>query len=102
MKAAETMRSTMAIDRRSAPTRALPLRAEARQDLGRLFDELAPRLLAFVERVTSGDNVEDIVQEVFLTAHRRLDALPKGGDARAWLYGIALNLVRHQRRSIAR
>lgn len=68
-------------------------------DVGALFDAHAAALLRLVERLTGpGGHVEDVVQDVFLVAHRRADALAAAESPKAWLYGIAVNLCREQRR----
>jgi RNA polymerase sigma-70 factor (ECF subfamily) len=68
-----------------------------------LFDAHAPFLLRTVQRLSgSGPHVEDVVQEVFLVAHRRRHEIRSGADVRGWLYRVAQNLVRHHGRSIAR
>lgn len=72
-------------------------------DLAALFDAHAPFLVRMVTRmVGTVDRAEDVVQRAFLTAHRK--GLPPGGvdRARGWLYRVAVNEVRHERRSIAR
>lgn len=72
-------------------------------DAGRLFDEHAAFLFRVVERLAGrGDHVEDVVQEVFLTVHRRRHELDGTRDLRGWLYRTASNLVRHHRRGFAR
>jgi len=72
-------------------------------DAGALFAEHAPFLLRVVERLTGpGDHVEDVVQEVFLTAHRKRAELDPQSDLRGWLYRVARNLIHHHRRSFAR
>lgn len=55
----------------------------------------------FRRRLADGE-VDDAVATVFTTAWRRIDDVPSGPDARAWLYGVARNTVRHQQRSVAR
>ena len=52
-------------------------------------------LLAFLRRMGAAADAEDIVQETFLRSVRR----PPTGNARPWLYGIALNLLRDRRRA---
>jgi len=42
---------------------------------------------------------EDLVQEVWLLAHRRLSRLRDDASARAWLWSIAANVVRLHRRT---
>jgi RNA polymerase sigma-70 factor (ECF subfamily) len=46
--------------------------------------------------------VDDLVQEVFLVAHRRLATFEGRSRAKTWLFGIVLNAVRHHRRSARR
>lgn len=45
------------------------------------------------------DEREDLVQEVWLVAHRRLSRLRGDASARAWLWSIALNVARLHRRA---
>lgn len=72
-------------------------------DVAALFDAHAPFLLRTVQRLSgSGPHVEDVVQEVFLVAHRRRHEIHGGDDVRGWLYRVAQNLVRHHGRAIAR
>jgi DNA-directed RNA polymerase specialized sigma24 family protein len=46
-----------------------------------------------------GGRCQDAVAEVFLTAWRRLDAVPEGDAARVWLYATARRVIANQRRS---
>jgi RNA polymerase sigma-70 factor (ECF subfamily) len=41
---------------------------------------------------------EDVVQEVFMIAHRRLDSFRGAAKLSTWLFGITQNVVRHRRR----
>lgn len=60
---------------------------------------LAHRLLGWRDR----DAVEDVVQEVFLTALRRRSAFRGDSSLSTWLIGITLNQCRaHRRRSMLR
>ncbi|MBK8713714.1 MAG: sigma-70 family RNA polymerase sigma factor [Deltaproteobacteria bacterium] len=43
--------------------------------------------------------IDDAMQELWVTAHRRLATLHGPTAARAWLYGIARRVVSHQRRT---
>jgi RNA polymerase sigma factor (sigma-70 family) len=45
---------------------------------------------------------EDVVQDVFLTAYRRLDQLRFEVSARAWLYGVTRRVAARYRRSASR
>lgn len=70
---------------------------------GRLFDEHAVFLLRVVERLTgTRADAEDVVQQVFLVAHQKGPELQDPDDARGWLYRVAINVLRHHRRSYAR
>ena len=72
-------------------------------DVGRLFDEHAPFLLRVVGRLTgSRDRAEDVVQRVFLIAHEKRATLTEREEIRSWLYRVAVNVTRHDRRSLAR
>ena len=45
-----------------------------------------------------GADVEDVVQEVFLAAHRKLAGFRGDSTLSTWLYRITENVVRHRRR----
>ena len=45
---------------------------------------------------------EDIAQEIFITAWRQLDRLKEPANFKAWLYGIARNLIHNAFRQLAR
>jgi RNA polymerase sigma factor (sigma-70 family) len=64
-----------------------------------LFDEHAPGLWRFLARQVGAGQAEDVVAETFLAAWSgRGDYLPERGSARAWLFGIAVNLLRRHHR----
>jgi RNA polymerase sigma-70 factor (ECF subfamily) len=46
--------------------------------------------------------IDDVVQEVFVVAQRRLPEFEARSSMRTWLSGIALNVVRHHRRTTHR
>jgi len=49
----------------------------------------------FISRRVGADLAEDLAAEVFATAYRRRGSYqPSRGSLRAWLYGIAANMVR--------
>jgi RNA polymerase sigma factor (sigma-70 family) len=50
-------------------------------------------------RTASRSDAEDAVAEVFLVAWRRIDSVPSGAAARAWLYATARRVIANQRRS---
>lgn len=44
-------------------------------------------------------DAEDVLQEVFIVAHRRFAEFRQESSVRTWLYGITFNVIRDQRRS---
>jgi RNA polymerase sigma-70 factor (ECF subfamily) len=68
-----------------------------------LFRAHAPFVAGFLHRlgVPSAD-VDDVLQEVFLVAHRKGGFVPGAGQPRTWLAAIAVRLARSSHRSRAR
>ncbi len=59
-----------------------------------LYARTYPDVLRFVTRRVPDYRAEDVVAEVFLVVWRRLDRLPPAeDDARAWVFGVARNLL---------
>ena len=57
-----------------------------------LFDRYQARLLSFCRHmVSSSQDAEDLVQEVFVAAHSAMQADERPINTRPWLYGIARN-----------
>lgn len=64
--------------------------------LGALFDRFHRDVHRFVARMAhSRADVEDLVQMTFLEAYRSAPRFRGGSAVKTWLFGIALNLVRH-------
>jgi RNA polymerase sigma-70 factor (ECF subfamily) len=76
------------------------------QDPGRfavLFERHAAPVHRFLARRAAPGTVDDLLSETFVTAFRtRQNYDLTYGDARPWLFGIAVNVVRHHHRSEAR
>jgi DNA-directed RNA polymerase specialized sigma24 family protein len=70
-------------------------------DLADLFDRYGGELYRYCAARVGPVVGEDIVADTFLVAYRRRDRLAEGPQ-RAWLYGIATNLLRRHRRSETR
>ncbi|MFG3706978.1 RNA polymerase sigma factor [Micromonospora sp. NPDC047670] len=73
----------------------------------RLFDRYHPEIHRFVANRLGPDLADDLAAETFLVAfdkRSRFDPDPHtgGGHVRAWLYGIATNLIRRHHRAEAR
>ncbi len=47
-----------------------------------------------LRRAATPEEAEDALHETFLVAWRRLDIVPKGDEARPWLFGVARNQLR--------
>lgn len=68
----------------------------------RLYEEHYRHVLAYCARRTVPADADDAASEVFTVAWRRRDDIPGGERALPWLYGVARNVVSHQRRSTQR
>src|SRR5882672_10516972 len=92
-------RSTPERPNRPGPTDAEVL-AGPREGFGLLFERYSGLLYGYCARRIGADLAEDLVAETFLTAFERRDRFdPAAPNARAWLFGIATNLLRNHRRT---
>jgi RNA polymerase sigma-70 factor (ECF subfamily) len=71
------------------------------------FDELYDAYVDFVWRSArrlgvSPAALDDVIQDVFLIAHRRLDSVEKVEALRSWMYGVVIRVVRDHRRGLRR
>lgn len=68
-----------------------------------LYLETYLEVLRFVKRRVHSSWAEDVTAEVFLTAWRRFEDLPRRPEeARAWLYGVARNSLLNDHRAQGR
>lgn len=72
-------------------------------DRRRRFEEIysanRAQILGYALRRTADpQDAADVLAETFLTAWRRLDAVPAGGQARLWLYGVARRVLANHHR----
>ncbi|MFK0004728.1 RNA polymerase sigma factor [Paenarthrobacter sp. NPDC090520] len=59
-----------------------------------LYESLYEDLHKFVQRRAHPDHADDVVAETFLAVWRRFQDVPAGhGDARAWTFGVARNIL---------
>ena len=71
------------------------------------FDSVYEMHFAFVWRTArrlgvAESDVSDIVQEVFLVVHRRLEEFEQRGSVKTWLFGILRRVVSDYRRTLRR
>ncbi len=70
---------------------------------GVIFERYHARIVGYLACRVGPDVAEDLASEVFLAAFRQRASFRKDtANAAPWLYGIAINLVRHWRRSNVR
>jgi RNA polymerase sigma-70 factor (ECF subfamily) len=67
---------------------------DAATRLENLYRDVGPSLLAYLQR-SSGDlhSAEDLLQETFVQASRRLEWLSRAVSTRAWLFAIARHVA---------
>jgi RNA polymerase sigma-70 factor (ECF subfamily) len=82
---------------------AVLLRSRAEPDcFAELFERYFAGLHGYASRRLDGAGGDDVAAETFLIAFRQRDRFdPERGSVRAWLYGIATNLIRARRREEA-
>ncbi|MEV0614504.1 sigma-70 family RNA polymerase sigma factor [Nonomuraea sp. NPDC050404] len=67
---------------------------EPEQRFEEIYMAYYPAVASYVRRrAGSPDDVADVIAETFTTAWRRLNAVPKGDEARLWLYGVARRVL---------
>lgn len=66
----------------------------------RMYDESFPAVRSYCLRRLPVADANDAVSEVFLTAWRKRSSIPE--ESLPWLYGVARNTVRNQRRATRR
>lgn len=92
----------------TARARDMPAAVPATRDDAPSLSAVYRREFGFVWRTLRyfgipAEAVEDLAQEVFIVAHRRLDDYdPERGPIRAWLYGIVRNTALRHHRSARR
>jgi RNA polymerase sigma-70 factor (ECF subfamily) len=65
-----------------------------------LFEREGPRVWSLVYRICGDyDTAQDVTQETFLAAFRKIGGFGGTGTLRGWLGRIAINLLRDQRRT---
>jgi RNA polymerase sigma-70 factor (ECF subfamily) len=89
--------TVIATRREQAPSGVQPSQLRA------LFQEHAAFVWRSLRRLGVSDaDVDDLVQEVFLVVHQRLDGYEERERARSWLYSICVRVASNQRRKLFR
>lgn len=72
--------------------------------LGALFDRFAPDVYRFLGRIAGSyaADLDDLLQATFLEVYRSSTRFDRRSSVKTWIFGIAVNVVRHHRRSEGR
>ena len=57
-----------------------------------------PLLGYALRRCPDPEDAADVVAETFMVAWRRIEEVPRGGEAKLWLFGVARKVLANQRR----
>ena len=68
----------------------------------RLYDEHHRAVLSYFMRRTDRDDAYEATEDVYLIAWRKLDQVPDGEKARAWLYAVARRVLANRVRKAKR
>jgi RNA polymerase sigma-70 factor (ECF subfamily) len=95
------IRSTAALATLSAPSRTQAL--AARPSIAEVYEAHFDFVWRSARRLgVAQDALDDVVQDVFVTVHRRLSEFEGRSSLKTWLYGIAIRVVRDHRRRARR
>lgn len=86
-----TLQTATVLHQRSAASLAMDAHAEgAPKAFTLLYDELSPRLLRYLKRLTGSTSAShDLVQQVFLNMHQARGTFLTGSRVEPWAYAIA-------------
>lgn len=91
--------TVLAVTPEEAPLPDARAASGTRPSFEAMYDEHVDRVFRALRRFGVADSaLEDAVQDVFVTAYRRLDAFEGRSSLGTWLYGIALHVARSYRR----
>ncbi len=77
--------------------------ATTEQQFAAVFDSCYSPIVGYsMRRIPNQSEVDDVVGEVFMTAWRRWDEVSQIENPLPWLYGVAGNVIRNRKRSVAR
>lgn len=68
-----------------------------------VYDRIAPAVFRTARRLGVPEaSLDDVVQDVFLVVHRRLDSFDGSSSLKTWVIGITLRVIQDHRRSTRR
>lgn len=67
-----------------------------------IYDGTYRHVFAYCLRRSNVEDAKDATADVYVVAWRRIDDIPPGDEALAWLYGTARKVLANQRRSRSR
>jgi RNA polymerase sigma-70 factor, ECF subfamily len=74
-------------------------RAELEPEFRRLYDTHGRDLMTYaLRRASTPEDAADVVAETFLVAWRKVEQIPRGEEARLWLFGVARLVLANQLR----
>ena len=80
-------------------TAALPAALDDEPEIGALYRSYSGAVQRWAARIAGPSlDLEDVVQEVFLIAHRKLPNFRRESSPATWLFGITERVVWHKRR----
>ncbi|WP_369688757.1 RNA polymerase sigma factor [Actinomadura kijaniata] len=83
----------------SAIPESSPPPDERRRRFERVYAAHRAEILGYaLRRTTDPQDAADVLAETFLIAWRRLDDVPRGGEAKLWLYGVARRVLANHHR----
>lgn len=93
----------MSIDEEEPLQRTMPSGSTSALDFHGIYDAYASFVWTNARRLgIPADHIEDVVQDVFMVVHRRLNDFGANSSIKTWLWGILINVVRDRRRRYRR
>jgi len=94
-------RSVRLVEVHEPPRERLESRAEPRPTFAEIYESCFAFAWRTARRLgTPEANLDDVVQEIFMVAHRRQDEFEGRSSIKTWVYGIVFNVVRAHRREL--
>ena len=84
----------------SSKSKRRPPISDEQERFERLWGEHYGAVLAYARRRTSPEHADDVVDDTFLVAWRRIGEVP--ADALPWLFGVARRTIANHRRTLRR